>query len=117
MQVEDTIPHHSHDSRPIGELRRLPVREHGGEPGEAVPVAVEDGVLGRRLAAEDGGEHAVVRVPDQRRLQLRAPLPHVHNVHIAAGRGAEMKQQQQQQDEEAEQGGHVWPLRYQLAGG
>jgi len=35
-----------------GEPRRLPVREHGGEPGEAVPVAVEDGVLGRRLAAK-----------------------------------------------------------------
>lgn len=87
-----------------GELRRLPVREHGGEPGEAVPVAVEDGVPGRRLTAklagmsrrhasqrsmagshspaEDGGEHAVVRVPDQRRLQLGAPLPHVHNVHL-----------------------------------
>ena len=35
-----------------GEPRRLAVREHGGEPGEAVPVAVEDGVLGRRLAAK-----------------------------------------------------------------
>jgi hypothetical protein len=35
-----------------GEPRRLAVRQHGGEPGEAVPVAVKDGVLGRLLAAE-----------------------------------------------------------------
>ena len=79
-----------------------------------MPVAVEDGVLGRLLAAEvtrthqvfeffryapnfrsdekpwklsyspaeDGGEHAVVRVPDQVRVQLRVGLPHVHNVHL-----------------------------------
>lgn len=35
-----------------GEARRLAVRQHGGEPGEAVPVAVKDGVLGRLFAAE-----------------------------------------------------------------
>ena len=45
------------DTRPVkceltGEPRRLAVRQHGGEPGEAVPVAVKDGDLGRLLAAE-----------------------------------------------------------------
>lgn len=35
-----------------GKPRCLPVREHGGEPGEAVPVAVKDGVLGCLLAAK-----------------------------------------------------------------
>lgn len=90
--------------------------------------------------AEKRGEHAMVRVLDQRRVQLGIPVAHVHNVHlqgrqgkrnrvkgekeavvdrgaeppglrsvrlthIAARRGAELKQQQQQ-EEEAEQGGH-----------
>jgi hypothetical protein len=40
-----------------GEARRLGVGEHGGEAGEAVPVAVEDGVLGRLLAAKSQGRH------------------------------------------------------------
>jgi hypothetical protein len=85
--------------------------------------------------AKNGGEHAEVRVAGHRRVQLGAPLPHVHNVHlhidakkrgrilgdcknssrigkpkrgshIAAGRGAELKQQQ----EEDEQRRH-WSLR------
>jgi hypothetical protein len=32
--------------------------------------------------AKNGGEHAVVRVAGHRRVQLGAPLPHVHNVHL-----------------------------------
>lgn len=118
-----------------GELRRLRVGEHGGEAGEAMPVAVEDGVLGRLLAAkshgqhtaleseafskvisdhgwtkkkrkkkthgspaEDGGEHAVVQVPDQLRVQIRVPLPHVHNLHlqIDAPRKKQINQQNTQ---------------------
>jgi hypothetical protein len=31
---------------------------------------------------QNGGEHAVMRVPDHRRVQLGIPLPHVHNVHL-----------------------------------
>lgn len=35
-----------------GEPRRLAAGEHGGEAGEAMPVAVEDGIHGRLLAAK-----------------------------------------------------------------
>jgi hypothetical protein len=38
-----------------GEARRLRVSEHGGEAGEAVPVAVENGVPRRLLAAKSQG--------------------------------------------------------------
>jgi hypothetical protein len=35
-----------------GEPRRLPVREHGSEARESVPVAIEDRVHGRLLAVK-----------------------------------------------------------------
>lgn len=71
-----------------------------------MPVAVEDGALGRLLAAKKGGEHAVVRVPDQLRVQLRELLPHVHNVHIAARTEADAEQEEQEEDDGDEQGSH-----------
>lgn len=52
MEAEVLSKQNTRLSEVTGEPRRLGVREHGGEPGEAVPVAVKDGVLGRLLAAE-----------------------------------------------------------------